>query len=127
MALLVKQNVDVLAVDVVEEVVWSKFLTPIIPVATKLSSQALVKPQTDVVAAICSAGALAHIAIEMDGAVAAHVALWYAIRVSSGIDVEASCISFEEALVFDRVAHDVDVELGQWEAFEADEYVEPLQ
>ena len=126
MAHLVKQNVDVLLIDVVEEVVRTDLLAPVVSITTHLTFKTLVEPEADVVTAGLTAGALAQIAIEMSAAVAADVALRYTVGISCSVDVKTGGVAFDEVLVLDGVANNVDIEFGEREAFESNEYIEPL-
>lgn len=119
---------DVVRVEVVEDVIWAQLLAPVVSEAAHLTLKALVQPQRDVVAAFLAAGARADAlgVVEVRAAVAANIALGHTIGAGGGVDVEAGCRALDEALVLDGIADGLDVQLGEREALEANEHVEPL-
>lgn len=102
--------------------------TPVVAIATHLALKALVQPQRDVVAAVFAARARADAVgiVEVRTAVAADITLGDAVCVGGGVDVEAGGGALDKALVLDGVADGLDVQLGEREAFEANQHIEPL-
>lgn len=88
---------NVFVVHGVEEVVWGKFFTPVVAVATHLTEQAIVEPETDVVSAVLATRTLTDIIAntQMPATVTSSVAFRHAISISSGVDVQTSGIALK--------------------------------
>jgi hypothetical protein len=110
---LVEQDVDVLVVDVVEEIIWAELLAPVVPIASKLTSQLFIQPETDIVAAVLATRTLAHISIEMDSPITARIAFRHTITIGRGVDVKTGRVALKQAFAFDSVPHNVDVKLSE--------------
>lgn len=90
MAHLVEQDVNILVLDCLQEVVWTQFLAPVAAKATHLTFEAIIEPQANVVAAVCTAWARVKIicVIEMSSAVAGCVAFWHSVGICASVDID---------------------------------------
>lgn len=115
MAHFVEHNMDVLVADVVEEIIWAALLAPVVPIASKLTSQLFIQPETDIVAAVLATRTLAHISIEKDSPITARIAFRHTSTIGRGVDVKTGSVALKQALVFNSVPHDVDAKLSERE------------
>ena len=111
----VEHNMDVLVADVVEEIIWAALLAPVVPIASKLTSQLFIQPETDIVAAVLATRTLAHISIEKDSPITARIAFRHTSTIGRGVDVKTGSVALKQALVFNSVPHDVDAKLSERE------------
>lgn len=127
MAHLMQQDVHVVIIDSLKEVTGRQLLTPVVTIAAN-TSHAIVEPQTNIVAALLTTRALRKISrvLKVRATVAADITLRHAISVRSSVDVKTRSVAFEQTFVFDSVADDFDVCLGEWEALETDQRLDPF-
>lgn len=94
---LMKQDVNVFVVHGVEEVVWGKFFTPVVAVATHLTEQAIVEPETDVVSAVLATRALTDIIAntQMPATVTSSIAFRHTVCIGGGVNIQTSGVTLK--------------------------------
>jgi hypothetical protein len=95
----VEHDMDVLVADVVEEIIWAALLAPVVPIASKLTSQLFIQPGTHIVAAVLATRTLAHISIEKDSPITARIAFRHTSTIGRRVDVKTGSVALKQLLL----------------------------